>query len=61
MSCTLFINACLASLSDTERIRQEVQQALSRIPNEEDSFADELEPTDEEKYGPSPDHAGSFF
>lgn len=55
------LNENQESLSDTERIRQEVQQALSRIPNEEDSFADELEPTDEEKYGPSPDHAGSFF
>lgn len=55
------LNENQENLSDTERIRQEVQQALSRIPDEEDSFADELEPTDEEKYGPSPDHAGSFF
>lgn len=55
------LNENQESLSDTERIRQEVQQALSRIPNEEDSFAEELEPTDEEKYGPSPGHAGSFF
>lgn len=55
------LNENQESLSDTERIRQEVQQALSRIPDEEDSFAEELEPTDEEKYGPSPGHAGSFF
>ena len=44
------LNENQESLSDTERIRQEVQQAL---------MANMQVVT--KKYGPSPDHAGSFF